>query len=69
MRYKVTTEFGYVSFDESDEEKMFEYYDEQISLGREARIFRQVNVLDEGILIRGKPVFQDLEHFSFSPKN
>ena len=55
MRYRVDLEYGYISFDATEYPKALELY------RREGVRIRQCkDIHDEGIVIEGEPIFEDL---------
>ena len=55
MRFRVDLKYGYVSFDEKDIEKAWELYRE---FG--VRMRKCVDISDEGQVIAGLPIVEDL---------
>ena len=54
-RYKIDLEYGYVSYDEKDYDKAMELYKSE-----GIRLRKCSDLFDEGVVIAGKPIIQDL---------
>jgi hypothetical protein len=55
MRYRVDLESGYVSYDSKDYEKALQLYNE-----RGIRLRQCKDIFDEGIVIMGSPIYEDI---------
>lgn len=55
MRYKVETKYGYASFDEKDKHKAMQLFEQE-----GVRLFKCKDIHDEGLLLQGPPVIEDL---------
>lgn len=58
MRYRVDTEYGYISFDESDKKKAYDYYED--ASNNAVRILKCEDIFDRGTVLNGAPLISDL---------
>jgi len=58
VRYRIDTNSGYISFDESQYKEACEFYEDPNN--NAIRLLECKDIFDEGVVLRGNPVISDL---------
>lgn len=62
MKYRVDFEYGYAIFDETQAETALQTYRDARAAGQAVRLRLCNGFGDEGVVIAGRPIFEDLTH-------